>query len=139
MEVESSQSQLAQHNGNAFDLGSKITGSSPAALIVAKSHNGSVGACKALGKGSIPFLALLTSGRAVECGGFENHYTEYRGFESHLVHSFLSSWQSSCFVSNWLWVQVLQGAQACSFNWKNICFARRNCEFESRRVQKGIV
>lgn len=63
----------------------KITGSSPAALILAESHNGSVGACKALGKGSIPFSALKTSGRAVECGGFENHYTKYRGFESHLV------------------------------------------------------
>ncbi len=31
--------------GNAFDLGSKITGSSPAALI-AESHNGSVEVCK---------------------------------------------------------------------------------------------
>lgn len=59
----------------------KIVGSSPAAPI-AESHNGSVGACKVLGKGSIPFSAYLnivTGGREADCGGFENRYTKVSG------------------------------------------------------------
>lgn len=45
--------------GNAFDLGSKDCRFKSCCpdFLKAESHNGSVGACKALGKGSIPFSA----------------------------------------------------------------------------------
>ena len=45
--------------GNVFDLGSKdCRFKSYRPDILTESHNGSAGACKALGKGSIPFSGL---------------------------------------------------------------------------------
>lgn len=60
-------------------------GSSPAAPI-AKSHNGSVGACKALGEGSIPFLALKRQvAERLIAIVLKTVILRYRGFESHPV------------------------------------------------------
>lgn len=78
---------------NAFDLGSKDCGFKSCRPDNAESHNGSVGACKALGKGSIPFSAL-NKGQVAErliAVVLKTVILRYRGFESHPARSFLSS------------------------------------------------